>query len=313
MLNVTHGIGARFKCAVYSADNEVVRSTPEFKNLVLDSGLDRMSVGTWFNRVLVGSGNSEPDKTQTGLDTFVKSTGTRVGVYTASRVLGDRPYMDFTSVYRFPQGAAKGNLSEIAIGWEDNACWNRTLIKDFNGDPTVLTVLEDEFLEVTVVIRVYFQKDITGTLEYKDRNGAVVSTHTVTGQLCLTGDGQSSPSYQKVEWGSPSYGGGGAHLYNQSVNFYEGNYTQAPTGGEIASEQVFRGIHQYPNPRTCRGVRNLNLDNANGNHKALFSYIRGLGADSTIGYKFLIDPVKPKKSTEVMSYTFECSWARSED
>lgn len=49
--NAEVGIGAVLKLVVRKAEtDEIVRETPEFHNLVLNTGLARMGVGTWIDR-----------------------------------------------------------------------------------------------------------------------------------------------------------------------------------------------------------------------------------------------------------------------
>lgn len=60
-VQINNSVGARFKLVARKASTEeITRETEWFKNIVLDAGLNQMSVGTWIDRVRVGSGNSTP-------------------------------------------------------------------------------------------------------------------------------------------------------------------------------------------------------------------------------------------------------------
>ena len=105
---------------------------------------------------LSGTGNSTPVVSQTILDnqTGVSSSGIETyGSTTSSPYYG---YKIFT--FRFNQGIAAGNISEIGVGWSGTTplqLFSRTLIKDINGDPTTITVLADETLDVIYELRLY--------------------------------------------------------------------------------------------------------------------------------------------------------------
>jgi hypothetical protein len=125
-----------------------------FPNLILDGGLNRIGLGSgWLGWCYVGTGNSTPTETQSSLDNQIASTSTRTAHSTSSS--GAAPwYAQNTITYRFAQGAAAGNISEIGVGWSAGL-FSRALILDGLGDPTTITVLADEFLDATYRVRVY--------------------------------------------------------------------------------------------------------------------------------------------------------------
>lgn len=146
-------------------------------NMVLDSGLVRMGQGAYINRVCVGTGNKIVEPTDTGLNAFLVSTTTRLS-WSVVSMSTNRPYKyTVRVVYRFGEGVAKGNLTEIGLGWDDTALWNRALILDSESNPTTLTILEDEFLDVTADIT-YTMDETIGSFQLLDKRGGVVSTHT---------------------------------------------------------------------------------------------------------------------------------------
>lgn len=115
--------------------------------------------GCWIDRCCVGTGNSNSVVTQTSLDTFKASTTTTQGAIEAGIQVTTLPYyMWLRSTYRFGEGVAAGNISEIGLGWANANLWNRALVKDSNGNPTTITVLADEYLDVITEIRVYPQE-----------------------------------------------------------------------------------------------------------------------------------------------------------
>lgn len=151
-VQINNSVGARFKLVVRKASTEeITRETEWFKNIVLDTGLNQMSVGTWIDRVRVGSGNSTPVASQTQLDNTIASTTALFGGSgTVSQQTTTSPYyLAANRTYRFAEGVAAGNISEVGCGWGNGLdLWNRALVKDLNGNPTTITVLSDEFLDV---------------------------------------------------------------------------------------------------------------------------------------------------------------------
>lgn len=187
-VNMRHEIGATFKMRVLKNDGTIVKETTEFHNLVLDSGLERMGMGTWLQNCRVGTGNSSPVASQQRLDNTIATTTTILSSSNVSNTT-TKPYYKATRyTFRFSEGAAAGNLTEVGLGWTqtgDVPCWSRALIKDMNGNPTTLTILSDEILDVIVTVRIYPAETISGTFNFKDKLGNVVSTHTYSGFIYM--------------------------------------------------------------------------------------------------------------------------------
>ncbi|MHA3102689.1 hypothetical protein [Acinetobacter sp. ANC 3791] len=133
-------VGARFKFIVRKAcDDRITTETDWFCNLVLDTGLARMSVGTWIDRCCIGTGNSTLISTQTALNSFLASSTTVQAQSTAIQVSAAPYYYSANLTWRFGQGVAVGNISEVGLGWGNTTLWNRALIKDSNGNPTTIS------------------------------------------------------------------------------------------------------------------------------------------------------------------------------
>ena len=160
---------------VRKADTErLVSDTGWFRNAILDGGLNRMGIGAYANACAVGSGSTPPAYTQTGLATQVAMTTNIQGTTNGRRT--DVPYYGWTRrIFRFAAGIAAGTLAEIGIGWWKNpgpvmdGFFSRALILDLDGNPTTITVLADEVLDVTYELRMYadlndkvFEAEISG-------------------------------------------------------------------------------------------------------------------------------------------------------
>lgn len=157
----------------------VRKLTEKFDNLITDEGMDRMgTTSSYLGYCHVGAGTAEPEVTDIQLASRLGWTGTtyqadsmdgstEVEMRTASTVWGSR-----TKYYQFPQGAVVGNVTEIGVSGfpQEGASYplfSRTLIKDTEGNPTSVTVLESEYLYVAYTLTVYIDAtDVTGTFVF---------------------------------------------------------------------------------------------------------------------------------------------------
>lgn len=293
-------IGARFKLVVRKADGRVARETGWFNNLVLDTGLARMSVGTWIDRCCVGTGNSTPVATQVQLDSFVASTTTQQATSTAVQITTAPFYYSATITWRFAQGVAAGNISEVGLGWGNSDLWNRALIKDANGDPTTITVLSDEYLDVVSEVRVYPVQSPSGSFSLLDKTGAVISTHTFMGLPYIY---NPMASFGQVNIGMRN----GYLIWDGAIG---ASVTDMPSGGRYNHESV---AISYPTTTSCRAIYTIGLSNAITSHKSFLMAIGGLLGLSDLnnsGYQLQISPPITKTSSQIMTYTFELSWGR---
>ncbi|WP_111891580.1 hypothetical protein [Acinetobacter sp. MB5] len=292
-------IGARFKLVARKADGRIARETDWFCNLVLDTGLAQMSVGTWISQCCVGTGNSTPVATQTALDAFLASTTTQQATSSAVQVTTAPYYYSATVTWRFGLGVAAGNISEVGLGWGNTTLWNRALIKDANGNPTTITVLSDEYLDVVSEVRVYPAQILSGSFNLVDKTGALINSYSYTGLPYL---------------GTPSVTFG--QVYAPYLYVYSGasgsSVTALPSTnlGTTSSRTT-----TYPTPTSCKSVFNLDLNTVNGSHLSLKVGYAGLlsvaGWLSTIiGYKLQLNTAITKTSSNTMTYTFELSWGR---
>ena len=287
-------VGARFKLVAKKSDGTIARETQWFHNLVLDTGLERMAIGSYADRCCVGTGNSTPLASQVALDSFKAST-TTAQANSNGIVTTDPVYGWARRTWRFDMGVAAGNISEVGLGWGNANLWNRALIKDATGNPTTITVLSDEYLDVISEIRCYPTDNITSEFQLKDKLGAVISTHTCLVRPYVVGAGWPS--------GNLSVGNIGALIFSSSIQSITAWPTGSSQSGGVPSNSV-------PSPKKIRAIVSLGLTIANMSHKTIY-----LSLQNSIfsgGYQFEMTPPISKNSTQIMSYTFEFSWDRYE-
>ena len=311
MINIKEKMGTcgRFNLIVRKAQtNEIVRETGWFDNLVLDQGLDAMAEGGWFASCKVGTGNSSPVATQTQLDAY-KALSINVQTQTQG-VSSVAPYYKWSrKTFRFKAGDFNNtNLSEVAIGLDNTrngaGIWNRALIKDGLGNPTVLTVLADEVLDVLCEIRVYqSQADINGHFNLLDKNGniiqeiaAVIRPSKITTAKTTIGVGLAAMN---------AYSFNLLRAYNGDI----GGITSTPSGSEVFTgnpSQQGLGYSPY-----VLGSHKLKFtayyllgDGNSAPTKSLF--IQGVISD----YQVSLTPAITKNATQTLNLSYSLSWGR---
>ena len=168
MINLHFGIGGHFtihKGKLNTNDEPVTREyVTDFDNLVLDTGLQRIGEsGDWMNWLHLGSGITAPAPLQNSLvNATYKGTSTAPSPYTHTGVnIEDplNPYCWITKVFRVSPRGENRTYSELGVGWNDNNLFSRTLIKDPSGGQNTITILGDEYLDVTYEARMYMPVD----------------------------------------------------------------------------------------------------------------------------------------------------------
>ena len=149
------GLYGEVKVVVKRADGSVRLDTGFFPNVITNLGLDAIgNNNNLFNWCAVGSGNSQPLNTNTKLDNFL----TAETQFTSSSKYDYDPVRDTefykcskTVGYRFT-GLDNQNVSEVGLvdSYDLNSysALTRTLIKDNSGNPTTITILTGEILEL---------------------------------------------------------------------------------------------------------------------------------------------------------------------
>lgn len=295
-LEINNQVGARFKLVARKASTEeITRETDWFQNIVLDTGLARMSVDAWIDRCCVGTGNTTPLATQTQLDAFKASTTTNQDFTGGIQVTTLPYYMWARSTYRFGEGVAAGNISELGLGWTNANLWNRALVKDTNGNPTTITVLADEYLDVITEIRVYPQESLSGSFNFLNKAGAVVSSHTYAGRAYYA---NATPYHQQ-------FGINNFSIYNGSLG---ATPTAVPAGSRLSYGSPT--TTEYPTPTSIKCTKKFLLADGNGIHKTLYVDYKGPLQNSGAGYQVEFTPTITKTNQMELTYTISMSWGR---
>lgn len=147
----------------------------EFKNLVLNSGIDRYMTGSYsfISGCILGSSSVPPVATDTTITSILgTSTTYQTGGAGESNTTTLPYYTSYYWTYRFIEGVATGNIAQVAMAYGDvyaasntyTGLFSKALVKDGNGTPITITKLADEVLDVTYTLRIYTPSaDVIGT------------------------------------------------------------------------------------------------------------------------------------------------------
>ena len=149
------GLHGEVKVIVKRADGTVRLDTGFFPNVITNLGLDAIGNNhNLFDYCAVGGGNSTPLNTNTKLDNFLAggSEISSTSKYDYDPVRDTEFYKCSRTVgYRFT-GLDNKNISEVGLVSSNNpalhSALTRTLIKNSAGEPTVITVLSGEIIEL---------------------------------------------------------------------------------------------------------------------------------------------------------------------
>ncbi len=273
------------------ASREVVADW--FPNIITDQGLNRIGTNQWNTACQVGSGTATPLVTDTGLQTFVAGT---TGLQSAvSSAQGSSPYYGAdTRRYRFAVGVAAGNLSEVGIGWlpTGSNLFSRARILDGGGNPTTITVLSTEVLDVTYEIRNFVPAaDVTGNF-----------TVTGVGNIGFTVRGAAATSTGWAPLSVPSM------VFNTVYAGNIGPVTGYPSG--VQSTITHGTSPAYAN-NSLQRVFNYPFDLNEGNVTGgIRSFLTQSGSSNWGLFQFELGTIIPKTYAQTLTLSVQNSWAR---
>lgn len=266
-----------------------------FNNLVLNNGLNLLFTAyLWdiFGYSYIGAGTGEPLVTDTSLSNYKFGSayrnsalnGNYQGIYRFSR---------FT--YRFNPNIA-GTYTEIGIGIASNSLFSKSLIKDSNGNPISITLLSDEYLDVTYEVRFYIN---TSTSTITNFNlGKSIHTLNIKPAYLNSTEYFDSP-FSNIFM----YSGGDFGLFSGPVS---PDTTGGPSGtGAFKSSYVFNPYVNNSFERTVRYIFNLNSQANNWPIKSIFANYGIFGLFQTEVIPDII-----KTSSEVLTLDVKLSIGR---
>lgn len=285
----------RFTLTAHKLDGSSRVVADWFDNLILDNGLNRIpSSGGMLQVCSVGSGTAAPAAGQSQLSNLVASTSTIQQQVNGNELVSGYGWR--RSTYRFPQGVATGNLSEVGVGSSSTDLFSRALILDGSGNPTTVTVLADEFLDVTYELRLYWPTtDVTGNITI---NG--VSTAFVMRAAAVSA---WNPTYLANTFG----GGGNFQAAAYAAGSTLGTIEQIPSGGSNGGSSGTTRVGSYVNNSFSRSFRlEFGLNAVTQPIGALWLFT----GDNSMNFQCSFSPAIPKSNQNELNLDVLLSWSR---
>lgn len=311
------GMAGEFRVVVKRANGSTRIDTGYQKNLILNQGLDFFGGGNGSNMMaycVIGSGNSQPVYTQNKLDTAIKGvTGATFSTkydYDASRD-GNLYKTNRVCKYSFT-GLNNVNISEVGLASTYSSATTyflctRALIKDSQGNPTTITVLSGEILEIYYKLwAIYDTTDKTGTFNLLNGVGGSVA-YNYTAKLAVVGNAR----YKDI--GSPiSLSFAGIDYSTSLLSSDIVSVTSYPTTGMVFYSDSISSWSAYSQGSyriTSMQVLTASQGNANIRANVIGT---SLGAYQIRFGSVADDSPITKTNTQTLSIPIEFSWGRYE-
>lgn len=266
-----------------------------FNNLILNNGLNLLFSEIWalqpFINCSIGVGTSEPAVTDTSL-TNHKFTVSYNSQGSEGNVSGIYRWTTFT--YRFNPNVA-GTYTEIGIGKASNNLFSKSLIKDSNGNPIAITLLSDEYLDVTYELRFYINTTESTITNFNLGK----SVHTLNTKAAYI---NSTEWLNTTASNISSLSGGNFLLFSGPVN---ASNTGGPSGSNSYSSITNFSYVSNSFERSYRAVFGLN---SAANNWPIKSALLNCGCFGLFQTEFIPDIIKT--SSETLTLDFKISVGR---
>ena len=314
-LKIKTGVRGRFRLFTTDETGKITKDTGFFNNLITNGGLDQIANYVPYSTAystpylgtvaFVGTGNTPPAYTDTSLTSYLaSSTWANSGAFANSvyTPAGTNPgYISWTATYIFPAGTATGTLAEVGIGEIAspspgiNILFSHALIVDGSGNPTTITVLANEQLNVVYELQLIIDPTIqTGTITY---NSVTYNLSWLPANVnnSTIGPISMSDTTTTSQWEF--------FVFNGTIQ----GITQGPTGTQTQNGTApvlssYTSGNYYITATWSGGINDWNLSGG----------ISAVMVQSNLGfpYQIGISPAIPK--TNFYSMTFSCtfSWNR---
>lgn len=309
------GFSGAFRCHAVKAKSGRVRMLADwFPNLITTSGLDYVSTNTQrLNRCGVGSGSTPPEMGDTALEAQVAWT-TANAANGSNTGLQQPPYAIINErIHTFQEGAAAGNLSEIAIGPNGAATgadpiFCRSLIRNQAGEPATIQVLSDEILVVTYRHFIYpplvdrVQTIVDGSDEYE-----VTTRASSAGDTSRWGLGTTSGTVRVITSAMNQFG-----TNRRSSAGPIADITGAPPGNTSGNQFNNITFETYV-PGSFEQIMQAVLPITQGNHVGgVQSVVFNNGANTIASFQHGFNPPVMKTEDDQFTFRFKWSWGNYE-
>ena len=279
---------------VHTNEARDLGSVSESPNMIVRGGLNAIGNSSSLIRTcVVGTDSTTVSFEDTGLGAQIASTTTvQTETYGAQ---SSAPYFRwFRRTFRFGQGVAAGNLAEVGIKIDNGVLFSRALIVDSAGNPTTLSILSDEYLDVTYEFRTYAETaDLVQNLSV---NGTQYTATLRSANIT------SGSNYQEYGIAHTLNSGSSYHvMYNGSIGSVTGN----PSGESYTHGRSLRGTYvENAFDRTFIFSAGLNNANFTGGVKSIYL------VTSQGNFQVEFSPAIPKNNYMILTIDLTVQWSK---
>lgn len=273
--------------------------SPWNHNVITDIGLDMIGSGGGFlSYCHLGTGTNIETAGDTALQAFERKNDTIQSSSTTAQ--GTAPYYGSkTIVYRFDPPGSNKVYAEIGISKQTTTgnLFSRTRIKDGGGSNTTISVLANEYLDVTYQFRNY--PDALTLEEY------IVDAYDID---FLASQVTASGIWGLYLGGELTAVGGANHEWRAySSNATIGSVTELPIAAQN-SQEFGISVGSYSSTTYNKNITyTAGLNNANVTGGIGGAYFKTKYSQ----YQAIFVPVIPKNATKELSITLNYAWARA--
>lgn len=312
----TFGLAGRYKLQAMKSDGRIRPVSPWSKNLILDSGLNRIPVaGDYLDCCQLGESTVVPNSTQRSLQSF--SAGTSNRILANSSAANVEPWNGRSQItYQFPMGAV-GLVRELGIGWsptQGNNLFSRALVRNALGDAVGVQFLPDESAQVEYELSVYAPlNDLSGTIQIRDKNVAWISKpiQASTGALWAPYNASSFMSSGQATQAS-FLESPGSHI--RLFSGVLGNDTAQPGGSIVNATSISQNPYVSGSfRRTAVATWDESVAESPFQMQSIAFQFRptsGVGGTNFGGYQVQLVPPQTKSSFEAFKFELGISWGR---
>jgi hypothetical protein len=223
------------------------------------------------------------------------------------------PYAYKRNTWLFPVGTVSGTLRELGLSSTSDLLFNRQLFRDIYGDPTTISVAEDEGLRVFAEIRLYGAMNITdtdiGSFIFVDEtagtSGTISYTMKINGSAFITTIDDFSllhahDGYTLFESENGGYNRGGKMFISSATTGF--TISNEPT--LVTAEPYVEGSHETI--FEC----SWNANSYSGDINSISTGNESDYGDELAIHTFYLDTPISITENEEFRFTFKRSWGR---
>lgn len=298
-------LAGEFTIRKYNAETgKLVQEVGPFHNTITNIGLNKLGTGAPISHCYVGTGTTPATVVDTTMGNRIATTSTQQ-TYGSNNTTSPPYWKEFSITFRFGAGVAAGNITEVGVGWGSsstatNYLWSRELTVDSGGNPVTITVLSNEFLDVTYTIRYYpVLTDFSGTFMLG------TTSYSYTGRASNI-NGQIINAFNPMVGLTPQigYAGAGCAL-GPLTGVITGSTASVTMSGAVTQAPYVDGSLKI----TCSTSFSLGAANVAGGIKAM-TIQSAASSFASMNYQILLNNPIPKDNTRTMTLNMEHSWGR---